>query len=111
MLRKAYLSVFEAAAAGCRVEHLAVPAIGCGVQGWRPAVSAHEAAHALEQAARERMVDPDSKLVVPSTVDLVMYNTSTWKTWRLVIEKVLGAPQEESREHNEARWELPLHSS
>jgi O-acetyl-ADP-ribose deacetylase (regulator of RNase III) len=107
MLRKTFLAVFRTAATECRAEHVAVPALGCGVQGWRQAVAAHEAANAVEQAARERAADPDS-LVVPSAVDFVVDSPDVWRTWRLVIEKALGKPLEEDRAKGEARWELPL---
>ena len=108
LLRATYRSVLaECALLEC--SSLAMPAIGCGVQGWRPAFVARVALEAVEA----HNASPWGG--VPSRIDVLFNSESAWRGFRAVAEKQLGpsltttAPQPASEgpsNHNEVRQEL-----
>ena len=99
LLRQSFSSALSAAA-GAGAHSVALPALGCGVNGWQPAVAARAAAQALADAVRS------GDLSVPSAVDLVMLSPAMYRTWRAVIEKHLGPPAEE--DEGVSRWEVQV---
>ena len=78
MLRAAYRSAFEAAA---DLECVACPALGAGVKGWDPAVTA---AFGLEAAARAVLANE-----APRRVDFVV-DDAAFASWSRVAETLLG---------------------
>ena len=78
LLRAAYRSAFEAAA---DLECVACPALGAGVKGWDPAVTA---AFGLESAARA-VLDGTA----PRRVDFVL-DDAAFAAWSRVFETLLG---------------------
>lgn len=89
---------------------LAIPAIGCGVQGWRPAFVARVALEAVEA----HNTSPWGG--VPSRIDVLFNSESAWRGFRAVAEKQLGPalttilPQQPASDavHQELLWELFL---
>ena len=89
LLSRSFTAVLEAGTE-CGATSLALPALGCGVQGWRAAVAARAAAQAIQAATSGQQQQP----VLPTLdrVDMVMGSASMWRTWRAVLEKTLGPP-------------------
>ena len=120
LLRETYRAVLaECSLLQCT--SLAMPAIGCGVQGWRPAFTARIALEAVEA----HNASPWGG--VPSRVDMVFNSESAWRSFRLIAEKQLGPPLEktaaaaaaaaaaeagaEGHTDETAQWELRLGSA
>ena len=90
-LKQTYAAVLEAAAAaGAR--SLACPALGCGVQGHRPAFAARQA-FAAAGAWLDGSVTPGAQL---SEVDLVCFADDVWAAWPACAVKFLGDPSSRS---------------
>lgn len=83
VLRRAFASVLEAAAAS-GADSVAIPALGCGVLGWSPGLSAGAAAAAIKGHAAEAS---DMRL---RRVDLVLATGGMRDVWRGVFERELG---------------------
>jgi hypothetical protein len=83
VLRAAYRSAFKAAA---DLECVACPALGAGVKGWDPAVTA---AFGLEAAARA-VRDNEA----PRHIDFVV-DDSAFASWSRVFETLLGPGNDE----------------
>ena len=97
----------QAAALGC--DSVAIPAIGCGVQGWRPAAAARAALEAIAEH------NATTHAGTPTRIDFVLRANDAWRGFRSVAEKILGAPVAESGAEPEpgvhggdtiAEWEL-----
>ena len=97
----------QAAALGC--DSVAIPAIGCGVQGWRPAAAARAALEAIAEH------NATTHAGTPTRIDFVLRANDAWRGFRPVAEKILGAPVAESGAEPEpgvhggdtiAEWEL-----
>ena len=84
LLRESFSAVM-ATAAEVGAESVALPALGCGVNGWRPALAALAAAHAAAAAAGD-------STRAPGRVDFVMVNVAMWRRWRQVLAGSLGPP-------------------
>ncbi|KAL3929502.1 MAG: hypothetical protein SGPRY_001933 [Prymnesium sp.] len=83
LLRSAYSAAFEAAdAAGA--QSVACPALGCGVKGWKPSVSA---AFALEAVARLARRGGGEAAV--GEVSFVLGSYDIWEEWRRVALALL----------------------
>lgn len=127
-LRQSFASVI-ARAEDVGARSLAIPALGCGVNGWRPAVAARAAAQALSEVAGARSVSGDgpngaeggagamgsvARSGLPGTppegvvrrVDLVMGSSGMEGVWRAVLEKHLGQPDQDEGEGGGAAWVL-----
>ena len=130
-LRDSFASVI-ARAEDVGARSLAIPALGCGVNGWRPAVAARAAAQALSKTAGARsggrmgMVIEEGGVGATPTgsaarsspapgavpgggvgrVDLVMGSSSMHGVWRAVLEKHLGQPDQDEGEGGGAAWVL-----
>ena len=83
LLRSAYRAAFKAAG---DVECVACPALGAGVKGWDPAVTA---AFGLEAAARAVLANE-----APRRVDFVV-DDGTFAAWARVFETLLGPGNDE----------------
>ena len=88
LLRQSFTALLEAASL-CGARSLAVPALGCGVQGWRAAIAARAAALSVQSAAAAVGSSGEQTL---DRVDMVMGDETMWRTWRAVLEKTLGPP-------------------
>ena len=128
-LRQSFASVI-ARAEDVGARSLAIPALGCGVNGWRPAVAARAAAQALSEVVGARSVSGDGPNgaegdagamgsvarsgSLPGTapegairrVDLVMGSSGMEGVWRAVLEKHLGQPDQAQDESGGAAWVL-----
>ena len=88
LLRQSFTALLEAASL-CGARSLAVPALGCGVQGWRAAIAARAAALSVQSVAAAVGSSGEQTL---DRVDMVMGDETMWRTWRAVLEKTLGPP-------------------
>jgi O-acetyl-ADP-ribose deacetylase (regulator of RNase III) len=79
LLRQSFTAVLEAATL-CGASSLALPALGCGVQGWRAATAARAAALAVQSATAA--ADGDQQANAVDRLDMVMGSASMWRTWR-----------------------------
>ena len=103
-LRETYRAVLTECAR-LRCKSLAMPAIGCGVQGWRPVFAARAAMAALET----HNASPWGG--IPSEVDLVFNSESAWRGFRAVAQKHLGPPvttEMDGYDDEIALWRLHL---
>ena len=107
------LATYKAVLAECallKCSSLAIPAIGCGVQGWRPAFVARVAM----EAVKAHNASPWGGL--PSRIDMVFNSESVWRGFRAVVEKQLGpaltttGPDGPSHHGDTLLWELCLDS-
>ena len=98
LLRQSFSAVLTAAA-GVGARSVALPALGCGVNGWQPSLAAVAAAHALADAAA---ASAGSTL---SAVDLVMGSEKMAQRWREALEAALGPPEAAADGLN-VTWEL-----
>ena len=79
-------AITEAGRAG--KAHLAMPSLGCGVNGWSPAQAA---AQAIE-AAVSWLASTSSEARTVSTLDFVLRCDATWDAWRDSAQKRFGPP-------------------
>jgi O-acetyl-ADP-ribose deacetylase (regulator of RNase III) len=92
LLRKTYRSVLQAAGElGAR--SLVVPALGCGVQGFRPAIAAREAFAVAAEWLEGGSEGPETGLA-PTVEELmfVCFADDVWTSWPACAGKWLGPP-------------------
>jgi hypothetical protein len=82
LLQQSFSAVLRAAA-GVGARSVAVPALGCGVNGWRPSLAAAAAARALVEVAEYGTL---------SSVDLVIGSDSMAQRWREALADAVGPP-------------------
>lgn len=85
------------AAAGCGARSLALPALGCGVNGWSPLLAAAAATHAIVDAAKARAVDTNIDTTCISAVDVVLQTNAMALRWLSAVEAILGPCNDEVR--------------
>ena len=83
VMRQSFSAVLDAAA-DVGALSAAMPALGCGVNGWSPSLVAAAAAHALADAA--------AASGAVSAVDLIMGSQQMARAWGEVLEAALGPP-------------------
>ncbi len=88
-LRKTFEASFSAASS-VGAESVAVPAVGCGVQGWPPAAAYRAAMGALEAHVTDQDVSDGSGDAKKGTslrrVDFVLFDRHVWLVWLKLIE-------------------------
>ena len=95
LLHKTFASILSAAEQ-MGSSSVACPALGCGVQGFRPAVSARAA------LAVANIWLQSGTLSSVRTLTFVIRAEDVWRSWLLVAEKQLGSPHE-TETHEDAR--------
>ena len=105
LLRQSFGAALAAAAA-CRARSLALPALGCGVNGWRPSLAAAACAYACADAAA---TTPSGGTL--RRVDLVMWDDSMAQQWRETLIRLLGPSQDTMRPSSDDEWRLSPQSS
>ena len=95
LLYQTYVAVIEAAAA-TDSRSLACPAIGCGVQGHRPAAAAREA-FAAARCWLDGGIAQSSRL---SLLEFVCFADDVWAAWPPGAIKALGRPPDERSEQS-----------
>ena len=78
---------------------LAIPCIGCGVNGWEPARVAHEALHAAAEWMRDGMRGGDTGGEAAGAaglrrVDFVVSSDATWEAFTRRAEAIFGRADE-----------------
>jgi O-acetyl-ADP-ribose deacetylase len=93
LLQQTYsASIAAASAAGAR--SLALPAIGCGVQGFRPSVGARAAFQAVRAWQNSTWGDTQEGAGCNAlqALDFVLFADDVWAAWPAIAVKVLGEP-------------------
>ena len=100
LLRATFRSVVhEAARAGAT--SLAIPCIGCGVNGWEPARVAYEALHAAAEWIRGGEADVAAGL---QRIDFVMGSDATWEAFTQRVEAMFGRADESTSDPAVLQW-------
>ncbi|KAJ8612531.1 hypothetical protein CTAYLR_003694 [Chrysophaeum taylorii] len=98
ILARTYVSVFDRAR-GLRAASLAVPSLGSGVKGWRPAISAAVALDTLVQnlATGEELF---------GVVAFVLGDDASWVAWTRTARLLLGPAHDDTTLADQAIWHL-----
>jgi len=99
-------TTFRAALAAAEeygAQSVAFPALGCGVNGWHPAIAAHEALDAVQTLR----ASGTSKI---QRIEFVLLEHNVWSAWQAVVQKRIG-PKSDSgtlEDGTEAQiWQVP----